>query len=181
MGCTERLREVSNELIQYPWIHVLPVCSARRGDPSPRSGALRSRPHSSNSDAAGESNIGLPKLQYRHLSASRQTPAKCWAGVFVPRGTPISYADKVHASVFFATYHYWGISAKPIREASTPANFADPVYPACHLDCLFYYVVKNASNAHSSLLFRHLRLNNNRRYTKFQNFRAIFNNLNKLW
>jgi hypothetical protein len=66
-------------------------------------------------------------------------------------------------------------------EASTPANFADPVYPASQLDCLFYYVVKNASKANRSLLFRHLRLNNNRRYTKFQKFRAIFNNLNKLW
>src|ERR1700754_748783 len=95
MGCTERLREVSNELIQYPWIHVLPVCSAHRRDFSPRSGALRSRPHPASSDAAGESNIGLSKFKYRRLSVSRQTkPTRVEGKSFPLTASPISYADK---------------------------------------------------------------------------------------
>ena len=158
----------------------MPVCSAHRGNLSPRSGALRSWPHPSNSDAAGESNIGLPKLQYRHLSVSRQTPAN--GRSLRSQRQPLSHTQIRYMPVCFSQRTTTGVFPRNLfDEASTPANFADPVYPASQLDCLFYYVVKNASNANSSLLFIHLRLNNNRRYTKFQNFRAIFNNLNKLW
>ena len=40
------------------------------------------------------------------------------------------------------------------------------------MDCLFYYVVKNASNAKAHYFSYIYALNNNRRYTKIQNFHA---------
>src|SRR5262249_49389330 len=106
MGCTERLREVSNELIQYPWIHVLPVCSAHRRDSSPRSGALRSRPHPPSSDAAGDRTPAIQVLT-RSFPRSR-LPSLPWS---CDTSSPpaLSATQIKHKLMRFKSYHYHAI------------------------------------------------------------------------
>jgi hypothetical protein len=93
----------------------------------------------------------------------------------------ISYTNKVHARVTLKSTTTGSLCEADFTGAFRSATFAQPVYPARQLNCLFNHVPKRASYANTSLLLRHLHLNNIRRYTKFHSSIAIFNNLNKLW
>lgn len=93
----------------------------------------------------------------------------------------ISFANKVHAPETLKPTTTGSLCEADPTGAFSPATFAQPVYPAQQPNCLFNHVPKRAPKTNSSLLLRHLRLNNIRRYTKFHSSIAIFNNLNKLW
>src|SRR3954453_14725676 len=117
----------------------------------------------------GNRTLGYPSCNTVILGASPKTPRHTRvSGVLMPLTViPISFANKVHAPATLKPTTTGSLWEDDPTGAFSSATFEKPVYPAQQPHCLFNHVPKRSLESNSSLLLRHLRLNNIRQYTNF--------------